>query len=196
VSRLNLRWTILLGFLACLAAGCGSGTEGASAAPAADGSTPVLAAARLDSGGHPLVSPTADPHVRAFEAELIRLVNGYRASKGLPPLQDQADIRDVARAHSEHMIAHRFFGHTSPEGLSPADRLDEAGVPWSGVGENLAAGYGSPQAVFDAWMLSPEHRQNIESETWTYTGAGYALDSGTSDSSSPLHYWTQTFLRP
>jgi uncharacterized protein YkwD len=193
---MNRRWTLVLGLLVCVAAGCGSGTEGASPASASGGSTQLLAAGRLDSGGHPLVSPSADLHVQAFETELIRLVNGYRVSKGLSALQDQGEIRDVARAHSEHMIAHRFFGHSSPEGLSPADRLDEAGVSWSGVGENLAAGYGSPQAVFDAWMLSPEHRQNIESETWTHTGVGYALDSGSSDSSSPLHYWTQTFLRP
>jgi uncharacterized protein YkwD len=192
---MNRRFTFVLGLLG-LAVGCGSGTEGASAAPAQDGSAQILASPRLDSGGHPLVSPSADLHVQAFETELIRLVNVYRVSKGLSALQDEAEIRDVARAHSEHMIVHGFFGHSSPEGLSPADRLDEAGVAWSGVGENLAAGYGSPQAVFDAWLLSPEHRQNIESETWTHTGVGYALDSVSPDSGSPLHYWTQTFLRP
>jgi uncharacterized protein YkwD len=93
------------------------------------------------------------------------------------------------------MIVHGFFSHTSPEGLSPGDRLTRNGIAWSSVGENIAAGYATPQAVFDAWLASPGHRQNIESEQWTHTGVGYALDRAPSDDFPHTHLWTQAFVQ-
>lgn len=175
---------------AALGVGCGRESDSAFAAdPAGAGS----AKSRLDAGGHPLSLPTDDPGTLAFEGELTHLVNQHRASIGLAPLADAPELRGAARAHSSHMITHRFFAHASPEGLSPGDRLTLNGIEWSGVGENIAAGYATPQAVFDAWMASPAHRENIESDRWTRTGAGYALDRAPSDEFPHAHLWTQTF---
>jgi uncharacterized protein YkwD len=60
------------------------------------------------------------------------------------------------------------------------------------AGENIAAGYSSPQTAFDAWMASPGHKENIERDGWTYSGVGYWYDSA----STYQWYWTQNFTRP
>jgi uncharacterized protein YkwD len=176
--------------------GCGSPSDpekvSASEATASDKS----ASASIDAGDHPLSVPTDDPGTLTFETEVLRLVNDYRVSRGLNALVDSAALRDSARAHSRHMVLHRFFSHTSPEGLEPGDRLTRNGIGWTSVGENVATGYATPQAVFEAWLASPGHRANIESDRWTHAGVGYALDGAPTAEFPQVHYWTQNFLRP
>ena len=149
----------------------------------------------LDGNGHPLLLPNTDPGVAVFESELLRLVNDYRLVVGLSPLIPSTRLGDAARAHARHMIQHRFFSHASPEGLTPAERLALANVDWTAVGENIASGYSTPQAVFEAWMASPKHRANIESDRFTHAGAGYSLDGGPTGEFPDAHYWAMAFLR-
>lgn len=175
--------------------GCGAETSPSSASAATTEGAPAAAKSSVDAGGHPLSSVTDDPGTLGFETELLRLVNEYRAARGLQPLADSTSVRAAARAHSQHMAMHRFFSHTSPEGLAPGDRLSSSGIDWGSVGENIAAGYASPQAVLDAWLASPGHRKNIESETWTHAGVGYAIDPAPTDDAPHVYYWTQDFVR-
>lgn len=171
----------------------------AAACDAGGGAESVEAAApsvAIDyENGHPLVLPNSDPGVTVFETELLRLVNDHRLAIGQSPLIPATRLGDAARAHCRHMIDHRFFSHAAPEGLTPAERLTLANVDWSSVGENIAAGYSTPQAVFDAWMASPEHRANMESPAFTFAGAGYAQDAGPTDDFPQVHYWAMAFLR-
>ncbi len=177
--------------------GCGSGTGDAGGVASASGAVASPGAAPLiDENGHPLALPTWDADALAAESEVFRLVNAHRVSRGLDALVDSADFGDLARAHSQHMISHRFVSHLTPEGLAVGDRFTLAGIKWSVVGENLAAGYVSPQEVFNVWMASPGHLENIESATWTHTGVGYARDDSPSISHPYIHYWTQVFHRP
>jgi uncharacterized protein YkwD len=164
----------------------------------AGGSAGVTAASseKLDyANGHPLLLPNSDPGVTVFETELLRLVNDHRLNMGMAPLVPSTLLGDAARAHSRHMIDHRFFAHASPEGLTPAERLALANVDWSAVGENIAAGYSTPQAVFDAWMASPEHRANMESDSFAFAGIGYAQDADPSADFPQVHYWAMALLR-
>lgn len=148
-----------------------------------------------DAGGHPLLLPNTDPGVTVFETELLRLVNDHRLTLGLAPLVPSTLLGDAARAHSRHMIDHRFFAHASPEGLTPAERLALANVDWSSVGENIAAGYATPQAVYDAWLASPEHRANMESDAFLYAGVGYAQDAEPTPDFPQVHFWAMALLR-
>lgn len=164
----------------------------------AGGSAGVTAASseKLDyANGHPLLLPNSDPGVTVFESELLRLVNDHRLNLGKAPLVPSTLLGDAARAHSRHMIDHRFFAHASPEGLTPAERLALANVDWSAVGENIAAGYSTPQAVYDAWMASPEHRANMESDSFSFAGIGYAQDADPSADFPQVHYWAMALLR-
>lgn len=172
--------------LVALMAACGSGND-SDPSPAPE---PVLYA-----NGHTLAEPTSDPGTLTFETELLRLANAHRVARGLNALVDSPALRDLARGHSRHMIEHRFFDHLTPEAGAPGDRLTEAGVDWTRVGENIATGYATPQAVFEAWLLSPSHRENLESEAWTHAGAGYALDGAPSVQFPQGHYWTLVLIK-
>ena len=154
------------------------------------------AAPRSLDNGHPLSAPAEDRAILQLESEVVRLVNAHRVSQGLNALVDTAELRDAARAHSQHMIDHRFVGHVNPEGLGAGDRLTECGIAWTDAGENVAAGYAAPQEVFDAWMASPGHKEILESPAWTHTGAGYAIDFQPTVTFPYVHYWTQKFLKP
>jgi uncharacterized protein YkwD len=154
------------------------------------------AAPRSLDNGHPLSAPAEDRAILQLESEVVRLVNAHRVSQGLNALVDTAELRDAARAHSQHMIDHRFVGHVNPEGLGAGDRLTKCGIAWTDAGENVAAGYAAPQEVFDAWMASPGHKEILESPAWTHTGAGYAIDLQPTVTFPYVHYWTQKFLKP
>jgi len=175
-----------LATIAACDAGGAAGSAGVAAAPPE----------KLDyPNGHPLLLPNTDPGVAVFETELLRLVNDYRLNLGKSPLVPSTLLGDAARAHARHMIDHRFFAHESPEGMTPAERLALANVDWTSVGENIAAGYSTPQAVFEAWLASPEHRANLESDSFTYAGVGYAQDAEPSADFPQVHYWSMALLR-
>lgn len=176
--------------LAAVLLGCDTGESPSAPAAAAESGKAVL-----DEGGHPLLLPTDDPGTLAFETELLRLVNEHRVLLGLHALVEDVELGDAARAHSAHMIEHRFFSHVAPEGWEPGERLNRAGIAWEAMGENIGAGYATPEEAFHGWMSSPEHREAIESPEWTHTGVGYALDGAPGEEFPHAHYWTQIFVR-
>ena len=101
-------------------------------------------------------------------------------------------LENVAFEHSRDMGDHNFFSHTGSDGLTSGDRVRNAGYDWSAVGENIAAGQRSIDAVMTAWLDSPGHCANIMQASYTEFGAAsYAVDG----SDFPI-YWTQLFARP
>ena len=187
---MTMKWTALLPLLALAA--CFEKNAGS------DDSTPTATAGATwevtyPTTGHPLVATSRDGAVLSRESEVEALVNNYRVSLGLSALQPTASVRNVARAHSEHMIAHSFFDHRSPELDMPWDRAAKAGLAFTRFGENIAAGYTSPQSAFNAWLASAGHRANIEDPVWTHHGVGYAFSP--TDPACYYDYWTHDFLR-
>jgi hypothetical protein len=66
-------------------------------------------------------------------------------------------------------------------------RANAAGYTgWTFLGENIAAGQTSADAVFQAWMNSPGHRANILDARANEIGIGHAYTT----SSTYRHYWT------
>jgi len=184
---------VLAGSMAALAAcDAGSATSGTSSVSATDAG---VEGELLDANGHPLLIPNTDPGVATFETELLRLVNDYRLVLGLSPLIPSTRLGDAARAHTRHMIEHRFVSHTTPEGLSPSARLTLASVDWNLAAENVAATYSTPRDVFEQWMGSPTHRANIESDRFTHAGVGYSIDRAPTPEFPYVHYWAMAFVR-
>ncbi len=124
----------------------------------------------------------ADP---TAEAAVLALVNEARADAGCGALTADPALAAVARAHSADMRDRDYFSHTSPEGLSPFDRAEQAGVGYSRA-ENIAFGQSDAAAVMEAWLESPGHRQNILDCELTRLGVGVAEGPG-----GP--WWTQLF---
>jgi uncharacterized protein YkwD len=138
-----------------------------------------------------VVTPTT-PVVNAnlapgLERDVLALVNEYRQTKKLPPLQPNSAIEYQARRHSMDMATHRIpFGH---QGLSFRMKYIYEKVPGtSQVGENVAFGNLSAKAVVSGWLKSPTHKKNIESN-YKFTGIGVSRNM------QNQIYFTQLFAK-
>jgi uncharacterized protein YkwD len=90
------------------------------------------------------------------------------------------------------MAVNAFFDHTNLQGQGPSERLALAGYAWTTWGENIAAGYATPQQVVAGWLASHGHCVNMMNGAFTELGVGYYYGAG-----SPYgHYWTQDFGHP
>jgi uncharacterized protein YkwD len=146
------------------------------------------------------IPPTVAPPTAAicpvtnisYEARVIELINIERANAGLSALSAQGQLGSAAQLHSADMACNNYFSHTGLDGSSSGDRAQRQGYGSSFVGENIAAGYSSPESAVNGWMNSPGHKANILNADYTEIGVGYAF-GGNSDYGS---YWTAVFARP
>lgn len=146
---------------------------------------PQIADPDLIYPGDVLTIPTTDEAVRAYEREVIRLVNAERAQRGLVPLTENWELSRVARWKSQDMKDARYFSHTSPTYGTPFQMIRAFGLSYRSAGENIAMGYATPAAVVEGWMNSAGHRANILNASYTQIGVGYVASG---------HYWTQMFI--
>jgi uncharacterized protein YkwD len=133
-----------------------------------------------------------DVSVSTYADSLLCVVNETRRDWGRQPLNEQRNLTRAAGWQAQDMTADDYFSHTSPDGVTLADRLDRANfIPSSdrwAAGENLAAGHdqgGTPTAIVSGWMQSREHRVNLLDPG--YTMGGIAASRGWPGSSVPDH---------
>jgi uncharacterized protein YkwD len=110
------------------------------------------------------------------EKEMFDLVNKERRANGFKELVWNDQLRDVGRAHCLDMFERNYFSHYTPEGKSPFDRMDEAGIKYKAAGENLAYAP-SVQVAHQGLMDSPGHRANILRPEFGHLGVG-VIDGG------------------
>jgi uncharacterized protein YkwD len=55
------------------------------------------------------------------------------------------------------------------------------------IGQNVANGFATPEAVVNAWLASPGHRGNILSPNYLFSGYGCTTDA------SGFTWWTNDF---
>jgi uncharacterized protein YkwD len=87
------------------------------------------------------------------------------------------------------MARRNYFSHTGKDRSDPGRRAQRAGYRWTQIGENIAAGQGSPEDVVAGWLASPGHCANIMGRDFREMGAAYAIGR---DSEAGI-YWTQMF---
>ena len=142
------------------------------------------------SGGSDSAGSTA---LDAFEAEVLALTNSFRRSNGVAELTAESSLAQAAETHSQNMANQDFFSHTGADGAGVGDRASAAGYGSGVVGENIGAGYSTPEAVVDGWIDSPGHRANMLNGDYTKLGVGYAFLANDTGSENWNHYWTQVF---
>ncbi|WP_158542319.1 CAP domain-containing protein [Lujinxingia litoralis] len=148
---------------------------------------------RVLEGGDPgsWEAPVTDRDGRCgddYESALFRLANCERTRRSLAPLECDLRLVSLGRRHSRDMRERRYFSHLSPEGATPFDRLESTGVAFSSAAENLALAPTVAHA-HRGWMDSPGHRENLLSETSSYSGVGVvAGEQG--------FYFTALFMTP
>jgi uncharacterized protein YkwD len=115
------------------------------------------------------------------------LLNKQRAKAGLRKLKANKKLRSAASAHSQDMVAERYFEHDEPDGDTLFTRAERAGYlnnhlsRWA-LAENIAYGAGqsgTAASIVKSWMDSEVHRANILMVH--IRDAGVGLASGTPD---------------
>jgi len=110
---------------------------------------------------------------------MLRDVNAPRQAQGLSILVLDPRLCELARTHALDMVARSYFSHDSPEGLSPFDRMERAGVRYRYAGENMALDQDESHASRALWNSS-EHRSNILEPNYGKIGIA-AVRSGDSE---------------
>jgi uncharacterized protein YkwD len=143
-----------------------------------------------------LDSRMGDP--RAASKTLLTEVNAARARPRMcgrqrfaaaRPLSWNAALGAAAQGHSKAMAYGNYFAHQDPDGDMPADRARAAGYRGRQIGENIAAGQGSPGKAMAGWLASPGHCANLMNPMFTQVGAAFATDTRSSEGV----YWTMLF---
>ncbi|MCI0385641.1 CAP domain-containing protein [Streptomyces sp. CNQ085] len=161
--------------------------------PAEEGDAGDVLRAPSDTPGAPSAFPTkptatglpSPDEETAAAAEVLRLVNLERAEAGCRPVTADPELAELAQEFSRDMATRDFFSHTGPDGDTPWDRAEAAGIGNLG-GENIARGQADARSVMDAWMDSPGHRANILNCDYRTLGVGAHFAEG-----GP--WWTQNF---
>jgi uncharacterized protein YkwD len=121
------------------------------------------------------------------ELDLLGLVNEYRNEHGVDRLNGDTIFHDVAyqrNIKNSEIVGYPYISHTGfVEAIQP---IVSIGLT---AGENLGYGYTSINSVFNAWIKSDGHRQNLLATKWLYTGISiYVDDNGNK-------YYCQIFVR-
>ncbi len=132
----------------------------------------------------PVTSNNSGNPSNSIEKEVHQLINAHRTGIGLMSFEWNETIATECRNHSIEMANARTINH---DGFN--ERINKIGetISWNWAGENVAYNY-SAEAVVIAWLNSPGHKSNIESNS-NLTGVGVAFDE---DSTI---YFTQIFIR-
>lgn len=188
---------LILAAATILIAGCAPTGTPPAALPAATATAQATAPAPASTAppAFPLpegtaATPAASPLPDAVQ-RIVELTNQNRAEAGCPPLSLDPRLTQAAEQHSQQMAQEDFFAHVSPGGSSPADRVRAAGYDYRLVGENIAAGYASPDAVVESWMGSEEHRENILNCEFKEIGVSHVYAKDDPGQEEWHHYWTQ-----
>jgi uncharacterized protein YkwD len=140
-----------------------------------------------------LSQPASTVSNSSFIQRIVDLTNTHRQQAGLQPLRLNLKLTNSAQTHSEDMALRDFFNHTGLNGSSVRDRTLQQGYESSYVGENIAAGYSTPETVVQAWMDSEGHRANILNPKYQEIGIGYYYLANDTGNVNYKHYWTQDF---
>lgn len=92
--------------------------------------------------------------------KIYDLLNRTRVDSGVDPLAWSPALSLIAEEHAVEMCLEGYFSHISPTTGTVADRVQEAGITYLVVGENLALA-ATPAAVHDGFVGSPGHRLNL-----------------------------------
>lgn len=122
---------------------------------------------------------STSPGLSDKRAALLKLHNDARKAKcGSDSIKRSSGAEDAALYHARDMADENYFSHDSQNPFERwYERIDRF-VLYQVGGENIAYGYTSPTAVFNAWMASPGHKANILNCSFKWTGFGYAEQNG------------------
>ncbi|PWA08866.1 CAP domain-containing protein [Flavobacterium laiguense] len=121
-----------------------------------------------------------------LELETMALINNHRVSLGLNALEKINHISYKSEEHNHYMIANNVVNHN--DFIARSENIMKV-LGAKNVSENIAYNYNSAKGVFDAWLNSEGHRENIEGN---YTHFGIAIRE---NSATGKKYYTNIFVK-
>jgi hypothetical protein len=115
------------------------------------------------------------------KSSLVNMLNQTRQSLGLEVLQESKDLDNAAVLKAQDMVKNGYFSHTSPSGITPWHWFYEAGYDYKYAGENLAIGFYDSGEVFNAWMDSSSHKENMVNPFYSEVGTAVLSGFGEND---------------
>ncbi|WP_051191850.1 CAP domain-containing protein [Microbacterium luticocti] len=112
----------------------------------------------------------ATPASASTASTIVSLVNRDRAAQGFPALRESTALDAVAQRWAQHMADTATMSHNP-------NLSGQVPTGWRALGENVANGQPTPQAMEAAWMASPGHRANILGG-YTDIGVGWVVVGG------------------
>lgn len=124
---------------------------------------------------------------------MLNLVNQARRENGLNELWYSARVHEVSTLRAVELSS--YYSHTRPNGKGFHTAFADVGVSYLYAGENIAYGrnmFETPGEVFEAWMNSESHRENILSPDYECVAFGLSvLKVGP----NTYYYWSQEFAK-
>jgi uncharacterized protein YkwD len=126
---------------------------------------------------YPLVEEPPGQFDPAGEKQLVELINQERTKLRLQPLAMDPGLTQIARRHTELLVAHKALSHQFA-GEPPLDvRFSDANLPADQEGENTAFDKSVPPA-HKGLMNDPDHRDNILNPNYNAVGVGVIRSGG------------------
>lgn len=125
--------------------------------------------------------------------KMLNLVNEAREEAGLNKLWYSARVHEVATKRAYELSS--YYSHTREDGRGFHTAFVDMGISYKIVGENIAYGrnmFKTPEEVFEAWMNSDSHRENILHPDFECVGFGLSTLKIGKDT---YYYWSQEFAR-
>lgn len=159
-SKTGSRWTIAIALIAAFSIPVGLTVSARAAAPPLGHD--VLGPVQRDSTCYRYA--TAD---RQFTDKM----NEERQSRGLGLMRLDPELSWVAKKHTMDMIKANQLFHSS------SSQLTSRITRWSTLGENVGVG-GDVDSLHQAYMNSPDHRDNILFKGFLFVGVGTIVKDG------------------
>lgn len=118
----------------------------------------------------------------AYATRVVYLLNQHRLANNVPALAEESVIKSAANLRAYELVY--SFSHTRPNGTTCFTACDSA------YGENIAYGYGTPEAVMEAWTNSTGHNENMLESRYETIGIGVFAEATTY---GYRYYWVQLF---
>ena len=125
--------------------------------------------------------------------KMLNLVNEAREEAGLNKLWYSARVHEVSTQRAYELSS--YYSHTREDGRGFHTAFIDNGISYKLVGENIAYGrnmFKTPEEVFQAWMDSESHRDNILHPDFECVGFGLSTLKIGKDT---YYYWSQEFAK-
>lgn len=118
-------------------------------------------------------------------------INAMRMENGLEPLQTAPLLQKMCQERADELT--KSYAHSRANGDAWYTILTDYGIDTNCfAGENIAAGYDTPEGVVEGWMNSAGHRRNILNTNYEYFAVGVSYYED--DPEYYFYYWDLILL--